>query len=114
MDDERYFNKRESDLENLDESKRNKLRDRLGQIVKISYKSNPHINKVLECVGFSGIKSVSETGNYSRLYNSLPENVTLYEFKIGEAERGFYFTEDYTIYIVAIKAAHVNTKKKRR
>lgn len=59
-------------------------------------------------------KKVYDTGHYSPLFSKVSEGIELWEYKIGHAERLFYFRERDLVQIVAIKCKHLEDKKVRR
>jgi hypothetical protein len=63
-----------------------------------------------------GRKSVYNDGGYKRLYNGLSEEVEIFEHKISQSARIFFYNLEpkRTCYIVAIIKNHLETDKVRR
>lgn len=99
-----YYNKKECELEKFPPKERITITNKLRSINGHPYKQNQEVYSLME-LGFE-IKPVNNTGEYSKLYKELTDDIKMYEFKMGRSKRVFFFITDNTVNLVAIRYTH--------
>jgi len=102
-----YYNDRECGLQNLGKNGPKKVLEHyriIGSCSTTRDFTRHHIKA----------KSITNLGEYSKLFKHLPPDIDLLENIIQGVERYFYFVVDNIFYVVSISNSHYETDKVRR
>lgn len=109
LDMKKFYNK---DVCELTKFNSNELRNIFTKIISIK---EVRVGKEFLQEQFKGnIKPIINSGEYSKLYKGLSEDVEIEELILGGERRMFYFLKENTVCIIAITKHHLETKKNRR